>query len=315
MIPGGGAITGEAGTMKRKTGIEMRIKAIALTLITSLVISCAAVMPVRAEGGETGGSTPSQQTEVTNPADPSNPSGQTGDNTGGQTSEPTVTPAQPAKVSVPSSKTYGKQYKKKKKYKGPSKWAKTINTLEKRSKSNQGKVVFIGSSSIRKWSTLSKDMAPLEVVNLGFGGSTVNDSVYYADRLIVPAKPKAIVFYAGTNDIAYGYSPTVVYKRTIDFITYIHKALPGTPIYYIEQTRQPKRNKYWKKMKKLNSKVSKYAKSDPLVTYIPTRKALNTKKDKAQKKYFVKDKLHFNKKGYAKWTSVIKPVLHRDLLK
>ena len=51
------------------------------------------------------------------------------------------------------------------------------------------------------------------------------------------------------------------------------------------------------------------------MTYISTRKALNTKKDKAQKKYFVKDKLHFNKKGYAKWTSVIKPVLHRDLLK
>ena len=296
--------------MKRKTVTEMRIKAIALTLITSLVISCAAVMPVRAEGDETGGSTdPGQQTELTDP------SGQTGGQTDGQQDTPAVTPSAPAKVSVPSSKTYGKQYKKKKKYKGPSKWAKTINTLEKRSKSNQGKVVFIGSSSIRKWSTLSKDMAPLQVVNLGFGGSTVNDCVYYADRLIVPAKPKAIVFYAGTNDIAYGCSPTVVYKRTIDFITYIHKALPGTPIYYVEQTRQPKRNKYWKKMKKLNSKVSKYAKSDPLVTYIPTRKALNTKKDKAQKKYFVKDKLHFNKKGYAKWTSVIKPVLHRDLLK
>ena len=298
----------------KKSIFEMRIKAIALTLVASLVISCAAVMPVRAEGEENGGST-GQQTELTGDQTGSQTDSQTGDQSGSQTGDQTVTPPAPAKVSIPSSKSYGKQYKKKKKYKGPSKWAKTIKTLEKRSKSNQGKVIFIGSSSIRKWSTLSKDMAPLEVVNLGFGGSTVNDSVYYADRLIVPAKPKAIVFYAGTNDIAYGYSPTVVYNRTIDFITYIHKALPDTPIYYIEQTRQPKRNKYWKKMKKLNSKVYKYSKSDPLVTYIATHQALNTKKDKAQKKYFVKDKLHFNKKGYAKWTSVIKPVLHRDLLK
>ena len=50
----------------KKSIFEMRIKAIALTLITSLVISCAAVMPVRAEGDENGSSTtPGQQTEQT----------------------------------------------------------------------------------------------------------------------------------------------------------------------------------------------------------------------------------------------------------
>ena len=149
----------------------------------------------------------------------------------------------------------------------------------------------------------------------GFGGCTVNDCVYYADRLVVPYNPEAIVFYAGTNDIAFGYSVSVVYARTVDFIKYIHEALPDTPIYYVEQTRQPKRNKYWKKMKSLNSKVKKYVANDPLVTYIATRKTLNTKKDKARSSYFVKDKLHFSKKGYAAWASVIRPVLYEDLLK
>ena len=218
--------------------------------------------------------------------------------------------------SVPSSAKYGKQYKKKGKYKkGPSKWKTSVAALEKKnSKDLQGKVIFIGSSSIRKWTSLKEDMAPLEVINMGFGGCTVNDCVYYADRLIVPYNPEAIVFYAGTNDIAFGYSPSVVYARTIDFISYIHEALPDTPIYYIEQTRQPKRNKYWKKMKQLNSKVKKYSDTDPLVTYIATRKALNTSKDKARSKYFVKDKLHFSKKGYAVWASVIRPVLYEDLL-
>lgn len=217
---------------------------------------------------------------------------------------------------APDSTNYGKQYKKKKKYKGPSKFSGEVAAIESRSsKTEQGRVLFVGSSSIRKWTTLQSDMAPLQVQNHGFGGSTVNDCVYYANRLIVPYKPEAIVFYAGTNDIAFGYSPAVVYARTLDFISYIHKALPGTPIYYIEQTRQPKRNKYWKKMKSLNSKMKKYAKSDPLVTYIDTRKALNTKKDKARKQYFVKDKLHFNSKGYTVWTSAIRPVLYRDLLK
>ncbi len=217
---------------------------------------------------------------------------------------------------APASANYGKQYKKKRKYKGPSKFRNEVAAIERRSsKTAQGRVLFIGSSSIRRWKTLKTDMAALQVLNHGFGGSTVNDCVYYANRLIVPYKPKAIVFYAGTNDIAFGYSPSVVYARTRDFISYIHKALPGTPIYYIEQTRQPKRNKYWKKMKSLNAKMKKYAKTDPLVTFISTRKVLNTKKDKARKKYFVKDKLHFSRKGYAVWKSAIRPVLYRDLLK
>ena len=218
-------------------------------------------------------------------------------------------------ASIPSSKKYGTQYKKRKKYKGPSKWKSAVAGIEKKnSKAKTGRVIFYGSSSIRKWSSLKEDMAPLAVSNHGFGGCTVNDCVYYADRLIVPYKPEAIVFYAGTNDIAFGYSPKVVYKRTLNFISYIHKALPDTRIYYVEQTRQPKRNKYWSKMKKLNKYVKNYAAKDPMVTFISTRKALNTSKDKARKKYFVKDKLHFSKKGYAVWASVIRPVLYGDLL-
>ncbi len=256
---------------------RMVIRLCALIVAAALLIPSAAVLPASAEGG---------QESVKQEA------------------------------SAPASTKYGKKYKKRKKYKSPSKFSKEVAALEKKnSKDLQGRIIFIGSSSIRKWKSLKTDMAPLDVINQGFGGCTVNDCVYYADRLIVPYKPEAIVFYAGTNDIAFGYSPAVVYNRTKDFINYIHEALPDTPIYYIEQTRQPKRNKYWSKMKSLNSKVKKYVANDPLVTYIATRKTLNTKKDKARSSYFVKDKLHFSKKGYAAWASCIRPVLYEDLLK
>lgn len=287
-------------------------KSIALILVTTLLFSSAIVMPVRAGDGDGSGS--DTVTEQTDPSttDPSTTEPTVAPPT---TKPPTTKPPTTKPKTIPSSKSYGTKYKKSKKYKGPAKWAKTISTLEKRSKKNKGKVIFVGSSSIRKWKSLQKDMAPIKTVNLGFGGSTVNDCVYYADRLIVPGKPKAIVFYAGTNDIAYGYSPSVVYRRTLDFFKYVHKALPGTKIYYIEQTRQPKRNKYWGRMKTLNTMVKNYAKKDSRVIYISTSKVLNTKKDKARKKYFLKDGLHFNKKGYAKWTSAIKPVLRRNLLK
>ncbi len=42
------------------------------------------------------------------------------------------------------------------------------------------------------------------MINRGFGGSLIQDSTLYADRIAIPYKPKIIVLCAGTNDLAYG---------------------------------------------------------------------------------------------------------------
>ncbi|HEY2586471.1 MAG TPA: hypothetical protein VGI81_11970, partial [Tepidisphaeraceae bacterium] len=47
-------------------------------------------------------------------------------------------------------------------------------------------VLFIGSSTIRFWTSLPKDFPELTVINRGFGGSQVADSVRYADRIAIP---------------------------------------------------------------------------------------------------------------------------------
>ena len=67
-----------------------------------------------------------------------------------------------------------------------------------------GAVLFIGSSTIRGWKTLAADFPQYEVINRGFGGSFVEHSTRYADRIIIPYKPAVIVFYAGGNDLAFG---------------------------------------------------------------------------------------------------------------
>ena len=68
-------------------------------------------------------------------------------------------------------------------------------------------VLFVGSSSIRMWRTLAEDMAPMPVVNRGFGGSAIGQSNLYFDRIVAPYRPRAIVFYAGENDIDGDQSP------------------------------------------------------------------------------------------------------------
>ena len=59
-----------------------------------------------------------------------------------------------------------------------------IKAFEASDKTNSppsGAILFIGSSSIRLWKTLAQDFPDQHVINRGFGGSQIIDSVNYAD--------------------------------------------------------------------------------------------------------------------------------------
>ena len=73
------------------------------------------------------------------------------------------------------------------------------------------RVVFYGSSSIRLWKTLADDFPEQNTLNLGFGGSTLAACAWFFERLVLPAKPKAIVFYAGDNDLGDSRLPEEVF--------------------------------------------------------------------------------------------------------
>lgn len=81
----------------------------------------------------------------------------------------------------------------------PQFWRSKVKKIENRYSGTfpQHSVLFIGSSSIDYWKTLTEDMQPLKVLNHGIGGTKVADITYYADRLIFPFNPSAIVFFAG----------------------------------------------------------------------------------------------------------------------
>src|SRR4029077_19382446 len=62
-------------------------------------------------------------------------------------------------------------------------------------------IVFVGSSSIRLWSSLQADMTPLPVLNRGFGGAHLSQVAYYVDQIVIHFRPRAVVLYAGDNDL------------------------------------------------------------------------------------------------------------------
>ncbi|HVV00036.1 MAG TPA: hypothetical protein VHH88_01655, partial [Verrucomicrobiae bacterium] len=100
-------------------------------------------------------------------------------------------------------------------------WEKEIHAFELSDETNPPPancIVFVGSSSIRKWKTLAEDFPGLPVINRGFGGSAIADSVNFADRIIIPYHPREVVIYAGSNDLHGGEPPDLVYG---DFVALV----------------------------------------------------------------------------------------------
>ena len=104
-------------------------------------------------------------------------------------------------------------------------------------------VVFIGSSSIRLWPNLEQDMAPIPVIQHGFGGAKLDAVVHYADRLVSAYQPRAVVVFAGTNDIdpAASKAPEVLLASYQAFVARVRAKQPDVPIFYIAITPSPRR--------------------------------------------------------------------------
>lgn len=111
---------------------------------------------------------------------------------------------------------------------GASRWEPDIRSFEASDRERMpqpGGIVFIGNSSIRGWD-VAKPFPGLPVINRGFGGSQIADSVEFAARIVIPYKPKTVVFYAGDNDINAGKTPQQVLSVYREFVAKVLGALP-----------------------------------------------------------------------------------------
>ncbi|RYX83534.1 hypothetical protein EON83_14120 [bacterium] len=172
-------------------------------------------------------------------------------------------------------------------------------------------VLFIGSSSIRYWTSVAQDFPELPVINRGFGGSQIEDSVRYADRIVTPYKPKLIVFYAGGNDLNAGKSPERVLKDFQAFADKVHKALPSTSLAFISINPSLARWEQEEKILKVNSLIEKYIRDTNSPThklaYIDSHAGLLGADGQPQADLLRKDKLHLNADGYKVWVGIVRP--------
>ncbi len=173
----------------------------------------------------------------------------------------------------------------------------------------QGANLFVGSSSIRLWETLQQDFPDQMVINRGFGGSELSDALHFADRIILPYRPRSVIVYAGDNDLAHGKKPEEILSDYKQLVRLIHEKLPGTRIGYISVKPSLARWNLVDEIRKTNKLIKRYSSHDHLLWYIDIFTPMLGKDGAPRKELFGPDGLHLNKKGYALWKNVVKPYL------
>jgi lysophospholipase L1-like esterase len=169
-------------------------------------------------------------------------------------------------------------------------------------------VVFVGSSSIRLWK-LADSFPGMEAINRGFGGSQMADSARYADRIVTPYRPRAVVVYAGDNDLADGKTPEQVRDAYRDFVAKVRAKQPDVPIIYIGIKPSPSRWKLADKAKTANRLIAEAQRGDPNQKFVDVWEPMLKADGRPNPQLFVKDQLHMNDAGYKIWAELLKPLL------
>jgi len=173
-------------------------------------------------------------------------------------------------------------------------------------------VLFVGSSSIRMWTT--REFFPdYPVINRGFGGSHISDVNYYIKDIVLKYKPRSIIFYAGDNDIAGGKNPQQVLEDYISFVSTVKENLPDTRIIFIPIKPSIARWNLWPEMEKTNTLIKNYSQKNSFLYYADTATPMLGIDGKPKVDLFLDDGLHLTKKGYVLWTGILTLYLENTL--
>lgn len=176
-------------------------------------------------------------------------------------------------------------------------------------------VLFFGSSSIRLWHTLSDDMAPLRVVNRGYGGAMLRDIHYNYHTVLADYQPRAFVFYCDNDLGGFGHDlhPTELFDLYRLLVERLQSDYPGKEIFILSikfnENRAAKREEH----RLFNALMADYAAYTEGVTFVDVNTPILNVDGSVNNDYFEDDLLHVNRKGYEVWSSVLKPQLEEWL--
>ena len=190
-----------------------------------------------------------------------------------------------------------------------------VQTLEREVVSRQNgdrPPVFYGSSSLRLWDTLAEDFDP-RVLNLGFGGSTLEACNYFFARLVLPVHPRSLLLYAGDNDLGDGLAAEGVFALFRLLADNVLACLGAIPFGFISVKPSPARSAIDDRIRCFNDLVREEIESRPSGYYVDVSSAMMDESGKPRTELFLADGLHLNREGYRLWGRLLEPYRHQIL--
>lgn len=171
-------------------------------------------------------------------------------------------------------------------------------------------IIFYGSSSIRLWESLTTDFPDKKVLNLGFGGSTLAACVWFLERVMLNYKPKALVVYAGDNDLGDGRNPEEVAIFFQQLIAQTKNRFGDMPCYFISLKPSINRWHMVNQFMYTNNLIhSEILKDDNSWIFIDIFKKMLDKSGQPIPELYAEDGLHLSKKGYQLWKEIVNSFL------
>lgn len=176
-------------------------------------------------------------------------------------------------------------------------------------------IIFVGSSSIVLWDTLAEDMSPLPVLNRGFGGAHMSHVLYNAGRIVIPLRPRAVLVYAGDNDLdaRTGKTAETVVREFQQLVELLHAEVPDALVYFLSIKPSKLRWARWPEMQRANRAIRDWVGGDPRLHYVDVSTPLLAESGKPRDDVFLFDGLHLSATGYALWSARVRSALLREL--
>lgn len=173
-------------------------------------------------------------------------------------------------------------------------------------------IVFVGSSSIRRWVTIQEELGRYNVIRRGIGGATTDDIILFSKDLIFKYKPRQLFFYIGENDFTNRTNtPDSVFHNFVRLYRLVRSKLPNTPISYISLKPNPGQPEWTEYHKMTNVLVKDFLEGEPNTVFIDIFTPLYNK-GKLRPELYIDDQVHLNVMGYKKiWSKKIRKHLKR----
>ncbi|WP_245917021.1 GDSL-type esterase/lipase family protein [Mucilaginibacter yixingensis] len=183
---------------------------------------------------------------------------------------------------------------------------KTILAYDKMYQVPSHPIVFVGSSSIRKWDDLQEVFGSYKVINRGIGGAVIDDISYYADQLIFHYQPRQIVLYVGDNDVPRAEETVdTIVNKTVALYRQIRAKLPNVPLVYIGIKPSPSREKHREKIEAVNKALQQFFAGQPNTQFVDVYPLMLAKDGSFRRELFQPDMTHMVPQGYHIWEKAL----------